>query len=228
MKLKKKLTLIIMFAIMPLVLVFCVLINFHISFLPDYWPGYSLVSPTGARDENGNMIIVEEIPYFGYIEKAFWDKNNEDLELFEASIYQSKEYDEYYISDYKDGICINRYVGNAENLIIPETIDGKKVIKLGSYYGLDIDIGYFESSAFSKPFDIVNYRSIYIPSGVKEISASTFTSMCPGLREIIVDEKNPYYYSKNGNLYSKEVDKLLVAPRISYGVGQYTMESINK
>ncbi len=184
--------------------------------------------PTGARDENGNIIIVEDIPYFCYIEKAFWDEDPEEIKRFDNRIYQSKEYEEYFISDYKDGVCINRYRGKDKNLIIPETIDGKKVVKLGSYHSPDIMDGYYATPALSSAFEKVDYSSIRIPSGVKEITADTFTSLLPELEEIVVDEQNPYYYSKNGDMYSKETGDLLVSPRTGYCVGKYTLEGINK
>ncbi len=47
--------------------------------------------------------------------------------------YISQDAPDFEITDYKDGVCINRYIGDEQVVEIPETIGGKPVIKLGMY-----------------------------------------------------------------------------------------------
>ncbi len=52
---------------------------------------------------------------------------------------------------------------------------------------------------------------IKIPDSVKDIGYGVF-SICNALQQIIVDEKNPYYRSEDGSLYSKDMKTLIAVP----------------
>lgn len=69
-------------------------------------------------------------------------------------------------------------------------------------------------------------KSIVLPSTVRLIGGGTFQLM-GALKEIIVDSKNPYFVSKDGNLYSKDMTKLI---RYCNGNGEeeYTVPSTVK
>lgn len=47
--------------------------------------------------------------------------------------YISEDAPDFEITDFEDGICINRYIGDKSVVEIPETIGGKPVLKLGLY-----------------------------------------------------------------------------------------------
>ncbi len=168
-------------------------------------------------DENGNAIFVEDVPYFGYIEQREWDNDVAAFREYNDNSYLSEEYDgNYRISDYEDGVCIDRYFGEYEEvLVIPETIDGKKVVKLGSWRIFDEN---GESLGFANAFGCDNetlppeVKEIVIPSGVKDIVAYSFNGFGGNLKKITVAKDNPYYYSFAGMLFSKETNKLLYAP----------------
>ncbi len=167
-------------------------------------------------NEDGNIVLFDDIPYYGYLDKKELTDDLEIIRLYDSESYRATENDDYIISDYKDGVSFDRYTGEDEKVIrIPETIDGKKVVKIGCnymYHDYPMVLNAFASD-YDTPVRIAEV--LYIPSGVKDIVRATFWTM-NNLKAIEVDENNPYYYSKDGNLYSKENDKLLCAPKYRY------------
>ena len=100
---------------------------------------------------------------------------------------------EYYESS--DSITINRYIGNSENIVIPERINGKLVtqIVLGTFITVN------------------GITSISIPSGVNKIDNYTF-KVINSLENITVDENNQTYSSEDGVLFNKDKTELIVFP----------------
>ena len=45
---------------------------------------------------------------------------------YKSRMYVSKEDKDWLISDYEGGISINKYLGKDKEIVIPETLDGKK------------------------------------------------------------------------------------------------------
>lgn len=134
----------------------------------------------------------------------------------------SRRVGDFLITDYMDGVCINKYCGFlfGDDLIIPEKIDGKPVVKLGGYFesGIESEDGYKEIiGAFGGNASV----TIHIPSTVKIITQEAISSGWGMIADedkyryvyIIgfdVDKDNPYYYSsKCGNLYTKDMKTLL-------------------
>lgn len=104
----------------------------------------------------------------------------------------------------KDGtIDIDRYVGLATELSIPSTLDGRTVTS----------INVMEGSPF---YGCNTLTSIIIPKTITSIGASTFASSgsvsLTNLVEILVDENNPSYCSKEGVLFSKDMSTLIAYP----------------
>ena len=140
------------------------------------------------------------------------------IEGYISKMYKSGD---FLVSDYNGGICINRYVGNEKDVVIPEKIDGKNVIKIGLYFerswddtsdGIDGSI-YFQRNAFYE----TGVKSIYLPSGLKEIVMYSFyISEKNTLKSIKVSKENPYYLSVNGILFSKKPLKVLCIPGAYY------------
>ena len=60
-------------------------------------------------------------------------------------------------------------------------------------------------------FGCTSLVSIEIPSSVKDIRVGAFDG-CSRLKEIMIDDKNLVYCSKNGVLYSKDISKLIKTP----------------
>ena len=154
----------------------------------------------------------EDITFFNVVDSM---ENNQNARKY--FMENNRRVGDYIITDYEDGVCINKFCGSVDfnnEISIPETIDGKSVIKLG---------GYIESinaedviGAFGGNVDI----TIKIPSSLRVISANAIMNsfgiipeesryMFADIFSFVVDEDNPYYSSKNGALYSKDFTKLL-------------------
>lgn len=163
----------------------------------------------------------EDVPYY-YVQdsmteselaRKYYKKNN-------------RRVGDFIITDYMDGVCINKYCGHLTNddLIIPEEIGGKPVVKLGGYFegAAESESKYYDwkeiIGAFGGNMDI----RIHIPSTVKVITQESIVSH--PIDMILpeesykyvdsigfdVDKDNPYYCSsENGNLYTKDKKALL-------------------
>ena len=159
----------------------------------------------------------EDVPYY-YVQ----DSMSESMSARKYFKKNCRRVGDFLITDYMDGVCINKYCGFlfGDDLIIPEKIDGKPVVKLGGYFEGDIDTedGYKEIiGAFGGNASV----TIHIPSTVKIITQEAVSS---GIGMIADEDKykyvyiigfdvnkdNPYYYSSEcGNLYSKDMKTLL-------------------
>lgn len=120
------------------------------------------------------------------------------------------------------------YDGNDENIIVPQNV---KTIKSYAFCNVNENnkmitlsdgVEEIEAKAF---YAVPNVEKIFISSTVKKIDSSAFflgydnpTEQfigCVSLKEIIVDENNPYFKSIDGNLYSKDGKTL-----IKYAIGK--------
>lgn len=143
---------------------------------------------------------------------------------YKKQMYVSKENSDWLISDYEDGVSINKYLGNDKDVVIPEKLDGKTVLRLDfnfieqpdDYIYNDGDsILYHDHCAF----DNTNIESISIPSGVKEIRKRTFTGIygqsAPTLKKITVSNDNEYFYvDKSGEICIKESNSVIYGYKI--------------
>jgi hypothetical protein len=100
---------------------------------------------------------------------------------------------DYKDGDYDEGIIITGYLGNDTDLVIPETIDGKKVMTFGyaAFHGVDSlksvvlpSIKDITSSSFSCCH---NLESVTIPDTVVEIKYDAFVN-CEKLKTIYIPE----------------------------------------
>lgn len=122
---------------------------------------------------------------------------------------------EYYLKD--DGtVSITDYTGSAENLIIPSTLDGKKVTGIAdSAFSSrrsikSVKIPDSVTSIGYRAFGFSNYiETVEIGSGVSEIEETAF-GYCYSLKKIIVNENNKYFSSSSdGVLFNKDKTKLI-------------------
>lgn len=132
---------------------------------------------------------------------------------------------DFLVSKYKEGLCINKYLGkegtnnnNSKlkiNIKIPELIDGKKVLKIGCYLKKEKHY-YCTCGPFSNIFAYESLN-VFIPKTVKCISEVAFQ---PQYREngefysgiinnIEVSNDNEFFSSQDGCLYSKKKTRLL-------------------
>lgn len=176
-------------------------------------------------DENRNEIVNKDIPYYGYMD--YYDGayshcdvlTQEESRDYENSMYESDD-GMFLISDYKDGVCINHYLGKEENVVIPDKINGKKVVKLGGYMQ-EFDSG---DLVFFTAFSTYAIKSVSLPKYLKEIVSGVFGDFAREnmfdhteegknyLSNISISEDNPWYSSDNGILYNKDKTILLEIP----------------
>ena len=174
----------------------------------------------------------KDIPYFNTYTAG--EENSKARKYFNSNIRSCPK--GFFYTNYENGICINKYIGSSdsfaeENVInIPETIDGKPVVKLGSYIEKDEDSGFYD--AFS-PFGNIRNCTLNLPSSLKYIESAALwefvgciededlKAKSPHVYKINVDENNPYYSSRGGILLSKDC-KTLLYDYNCYGTGSDT------
>ena len=154
-----------------------------------------------------------------------------------AETYGDFEYD--FLDD--GTIEITKYTGNGGNVVIPSTINGKKVTSIG--YGAFKDCSELESiilgdglisiddyafnncnslTSITIPNSVTSIgcgafkrcgslKNIMIPASVTSIGDSVFSG-CLSLTSITVDSKNSYYSSENGVLFNKSKSELILYP----------------
>ncbi|MCH5299179.1 MAG: leucine-rich repeat protein [Ruminococcus sp.] len=178
-------------------------------------------------DSNGNLVLYDKAPYFNILDEMYI-KHNDALNApdddtssnklwaivdeYEDNLSKAPKHSDFVVTDYKDGVCINSYKGSEQHVVIPATINGKKVIKIGlRVFQGECDI------LLESPFQNHNIKSITLPSTVKEIVMDAFNcynadSQKDYLENIYVDSENPYYASVDGILYNKDKTCLLQIP----------------
>ena len=137
---------------------------------------------TGATStKTYNRIIDEPIQNINYppcLENLTAESKNSDrkkeIDNYNKKFYISEDAPDFEITDYKNGVCINRYIGDSDYVEIPETIDGKPVLKLGvfmyQYEEHDFDYSIYEQY-YSSPFLDADFYS-YLIKNVKKIIKS--------------------------------------------------------
>ncbi len=162
----------------------------------------------------------EDIPYY-YVH----DSMSESVSARKYFKENSRRVGDFIITDYMDGVCINKYCGFlfGDDLIIPEEIDGKPVVKLGGYFEGGIETEDGDSKEIIGAFGGNVSITIHIPSTVKIITQEAISFGRGMIADedkyryvyIIgfdVDKDNPYYCSSEsgyGNLYTKDMKTLL-------------------
>lgn len=163
----------------------------------------------------------KKVPYFyydDYVSKKSSDES-EVLSYLNTIKCQSKltdsdgnNNDNFFYRDYNDGLeVVDMYL--YEYIKIPETIEGKKTIKLGGTFENEFPESkgsfFYRASTYSS-VGSYNVKTIYIPKFLKEIVNGSF--VIDTLERIEVDENNPYYSSKDGILYDKSGKIQLCVP----------------
>lgn len=175
----------------------------------------------------------EDVPYFG-IENAILS----DIKAKNYYNNNCRKCGSYLITNFKEGICINRYLGISKNINIPSELDGKPVIMLGEFISNERDEAYAEDEAISYgAFGGVKDCKIHIPSTVKYISRSVFMlsygivadldeKYRNSFYEITVDRDNPFYCAENNCIFSKDKKTLLYVNDDEYD--KYEVYSVPK
>lgn len=117
-----------------------------------------------------------------------------------------------------------QYEGTDTNIVVPDTIDGRKVTVLGNStfqhctqaadmesVTLPDSLTTIEKNAF---YNCEKLKSVTIPRNVSTIGLAAFVEGMwdSSLTEIKVDPENPYFSEKDGVVFSKDGTKLIVFP----------------
>lgn len=151
----------------------------------------------------------ESEPQDGFWQMKYFNYSgyNDDTKMNYKMQYRSGN---YLVTDFLDGVCINDYLGDEDNVELPKKIKDKPVLKIGFKY-------YYDKiyDAYRTEFPFKGVSIVTISSTVKYIEPSFFEC-----EWIDVNPYNEYYSSKDGILYSKSFDSLLMIP------GGYQEETI--
>lgn len=157
----------------------------------------------------------EDIPYFNI------ENDIPSEKVYEYYKKNKRVVGNYTITDYEDGVCLNKINTTPEDeseIKIPETIDGKPVVKIGSYIADDSVA--FENIVLCNPFNGATDCTVFLSSSVKYISKVALVyprfmiedddkNKYAYITGFEVDSENPYYSSYEGTLFSKDYLKLL-------------------
>lgn len=161
------------------------------------------------RCENLTMITlpesITEIDEFNFL-----DESDKASVTYKGKTYTSADFEtlfedvernalsnrpEWEYREQNDGsVCISAYNGTSENVKIPAEIDGKPV-KVLSLHDISPSLG---------------VKTVEIPASVELIWSRSFGET---ITELTVAEGNPYYYSKDGMIFSKKDNALTAVPQ---------------
>jgi hypothetical protein len=168
------------------------------------------VATTANTEEKLNF--EEEVSFYGQVDKLCTSKKAR--KEYKKNV---RKCGDYLITDYKNGVCINRYIGEVleyTEISIPEKLENKPVIKIGCYVDYD---DYLEKEMAYGAFSAVSVDKLTIPKTVLEISEDAVGSYWSssfyydGNSYIVVDKENPNFKSVDGSLYTKNMKWLLYA-----------------
>lgn len=166
------------------------------------YSNYISNSKTGCKDMNS----------FGLV------SNLEDEKSQEYYKKNSRVCGDYLITNYLDGVCINRYLGHNNTIKIPKTLDNKPVIMLGEFIS---DEKYNGKNQIYGAFAGIKDCKITIPSTVKYVTSGVLwvsydadTTGFTGKYEndfasVKIDKNNPYYTYIDNIIYTKDMKTLL-------------------
>ena len=133
-----------------------------------------------------------------------------------AETYTYGDY-EYRVRDKDQTVYIMAYTGKEQVVNIPEQIDGKKVTGIAEYaFSNDsieiVNIPNTVTVLFGMSFSKCNnLREINIPESISDIKDIP-VQQCLSIEKINVSEKNNYYRSVDGVLFSKDMSQMIYYP----------------
>lgn len=178
-------------------------------------------------NKEGKVVLYKDSPYYGFVDEdeQLIDNNpptkkgNKKVEKLMENYRTAKDNTDFVIQNYLYGVSIVKYQGKEDTVEIPETLDGKVVLKIGGYYH-DYDSSSNVIYFFKPAFDCSKTKKLILPKTIKEIVHNSFHTVCyseedssEDILEIIeVSPENQYYCSSDGILYSKDKSVLLCVP----------------
>lgn len=141
-------------------------------------------------------------PVFSYAENELYavesdTETSQDNSADEANYKVSGDF-KYSLTP-SGNVCIEDCTSTAESLVIPDTIDGKKVTDLGK-------------TALGSDHENSPFVSVTIPASVEYISEENPFMYCTKLKEIKVESGNADFVAEDGILYSKDKTTIYCYP----------------
>ncbi len=128
--------------------------------------------------------------------------------------YKFVETDGYSFRSNSDGYYLYQYDGSDPVLVVPEKTPSGETVT-----GLCAANMYAEIVT-----PLTKITKLVIPATIKTVNSDRFlSSYMSELKEIVVDENNEYYTSKDGALYTKDFSELVILP--ATGVKTYVMDN---
>ena len=112
-------------------------------------------------------------------------------------------------------VCIEDCTSTAENLVIPDTLDGIAVTELGR-------------SALGSDHENNTFKTVTIPASVTYISADNPFVFCTNLTEIKVAEGSADFCAEDGILYNKDKTEIICYPCCKKGDSFAIPETVKK
>lgn len=177
---------------------------------------YAANDPGAGSDHRNSVVIIDGERYL--VDCGYTGNAPRHYELSKI------DYD-YSYKILNDGtLRLYQYEGTDTNIVVPDTIDGRKVTVLGNStfqyctQASDIEsvtlpdsLTTIEKNAF---YNCEKLKSVTIPQNVSSIGLAAFVEGLSesSLTEIKVDPENPYFSEKDGVVFSKDGTKLIVFP----------------
>lgn len=136
-----------------------------------------------------------------------WEKdhyNTQEIVTIQEDKIQYTDKSHFSYEENDDGIIIIGSDGETTELLIPEQIDGRDVIKISGVGGNVTNIVIPDTVVQIDPYAFRNcayLKEIYIPDSVEKIGTGAFDN-CFSLSDITVEDNSSYFYVLNGVLYS--------------------------
>ncbi|MCR5742241.1 MAG: leucine-rich repeat protein [Lachnospiraceae bacterium] len=147
-----------------------------------------------VSDVEGNYTAIEGFTIYGYTYSAAETYANQYGINF-VSLGEGNPFDYSFTDELCSGIEIVSVKGEHEQLIIPDTILGIDVVRIGD-----------------NAFNGCTASRLYIPASITDIALNAFEDMSE-LIVIEVDEKSDYFCEVDGVLYSKDMSTLILATK---------------
>lgn len=226
--------------------------------------GGSNIPASQTKTEDIGIILAEDVPtregynFLGWstsingdVEYVPGEYYNENASLLLYAVWEkipndpSVTVDYEYEKNYEDlTVTITKYLGEAEDVVIPSEIDGFTVTAIGlqAFNGCDSIISLvipdsvtvigswsfayctnLSSVSLGNNLATIGYRSfenctslknITVPASVSTIGSEPFFN-CTSIEKIEVDESNEYYCDLEGVLFTKDMDTIISYPAAS-------------
>lgn len=154
--------------------------------------GNEKVNTESQGDGTSSIQTVVETEANTNTEKKKEEKKKVEISLESLRNHPVASESDFEVSEYFDGVRIDKYIGNAELVVIPDEINGSKVLALGAWVFSDANVKGVKLSDSVETLEMTfmddaNIKYVICGSGLKNVEIGTF-SECPSLETIEFQE----------------------------------------